>query len=172
MCYVLYALYLRIHWTDFVLLSHMERSYSGGVQRGVIFEFWLKMDNWDTLDDYRKINGFCTRYYSVTVWDIPFCCFTWKDSILDVCNEELFFILSQKWTILDTLNIGDFQYVMSSLYVTLYVLCFVRALSRNPLNGFCSAIAYGKIIYRLWRCATKGYFRVLAKNGQIETLWT
>ena len=35
-------------------------------------------------------------------------------------------------------------------------LCFVRAVSPNPLNRFRSAIAYGKIIY--WRCATKGYF--------------
>ena len=126
----------------------MERPYSGGVQRRVIFEFWPKMD---------KLRHFRLRRFSENQWILyalllsnglrySFLLFHMERSYSGGCNEGLFLIFSQKWTILDTLNIGDFLYVMSSLYVTLYVLCFVRALSRNPLNGFCSAIAYGKII--------------------------
>ena len=140
-----------------VLLFHMERSYSGGVQRRVIFDSQPKMDNFRHFEhrlfsvcNVKSVRHalcamFCTRYISESTERILLCYCIWKDHTVEVCNEGLFLILSQKWTILDTLNIGDFLY-MSSLYVTLYVLCFVRARSRNQLNGFGSAIAYVKTI--------------------------
>ena len=121
----LYGRYLGYPSMDSFLLLHMERPYIGAVRRGVIFRFSPKLKKWQIFKKRwffrlcHKWEWVCTEDISVTLQRIRVSSRIWKDHILELCDEGLFFDFLQNWKNAKSVKNGGFltlPWMKMSLY--------------------------------------------------------